>query len=135
MFNHQKHTMSCYCRGQDTKLASPLFSSCCYVFGFLRGWPTVCPTPHLVKAPPATALPIRNLKAIALLLASSQLSVLKEQEERQTPGQLHETQSCHFFHQACLKTSPLPQGPLPISLRTFLSQGSLLLYGTVPWQS
>lgn len=102
-----------------------LFSSCCCVFGLVRVWPHCLP-----YSPPSESAQCHcsayqeskgNLYVFSLIPARS---VLKEQEDRQAPVQLPETLSCHFFHQACLKTSPLPPSTSAHLLRRFLFQGS-----------
>ena len=95
------------------------------LFGLMRGSPQaediVSPNPHLLKAPTTTIPPMKTLKAMLTSLASSQLRfVLKEQEDKQTPVQLHKSCLFHLFHPAPFSS---PQISPPISLEVSCPTG------------
>lgn len=131
IFNHQKHTTPCNCRGRDMKLASHPFLGTRLRFGPRKG---VAPLPP----PEGTRChcpPVRDPETICVLSFSKAHSVPTAQGGRWTPSSYRRPARPLLPPSLSPNRSSPPRSSahLPISLGSFWSQGSLLPHGTVLW--
>ena len=134
MFNHQKHTTPCNCRSRDVKLACRPFLGMLLWFW---PWKWVAPLSALLPPPEGTHCPCPACQGskdnLCVFSFSTAHSVLKEQGGRQTLSS-YRRPTVALLPPSLSQNLLSPKELHPsISLGSFLSQGSLLLHGTVLW--